>query len=583
MAVPSMVNMNFGGFTGNFFRSANAKQAAQNAANNASSPSATTPSATTPTTTPATPNSAAASVTSPKPVTPGNIGKNLPPTVPTLQNLNFNNLNLNNFNNPNLKNIGNMSNLHMPLPLPLQTMMAGTNDPSQQMKTLNQMAPVILNPADAFKALAQVMPFSGAGGGIPSATAAMPPPLPLNALQRNNSCSNLVDLETSLKEKSLKEQLEKQQKKTQIIQTAYWSLRSDYQSVCRALKAAKKTNASKPGQFASAVKSPKNGKVKLNTITEGESSDVQQMKDEWEEKMKEKEAVWSQKQMAKNAELANLRQKNAELLLELKALRKNNQAAVTTLKQKNKEVNKKNNTLEMYIKNMKLSIKKLERENKKLSSNKTMKKDILSELYLSSGRIKQLMGCIKGFGGQIQTLRKRQLNLTASIGRDSEETVRTRMNELYCDVVKAEESYNSIYQTLDMIKSESEGKELEVMKKNKEYITLLEKEKFVQSSHLEEYVKENQKLQLDLRDREMKLRQTQSKFNRIKQRLNRLQNENDNLCDQLNAYEAQGCGPMDPQQMGPGPAYGNMGGPMMPPPNGQFMPNPYFNGGICAQ
>lgn len=115
------------------------------------------------------------------------------------------------------------------------------------------------------------------------------------------------------------------------------------------------------------------------------------------------------------------------------------------------------------------------------------------------------------------------------------------------------------------------------MKKNKETITTLEKEKFVQSAHLEEYVKENQKLQLDLRDREMKLRQTQSKFNRIKQRLNRLQNENDALCDQLNAMEANGGGMMDQHQMG-GPQYGNM----MPPPNGQFMPNPYFNNGIHA-
>ena len=218
------------------------------------------------------------------------------------------------------------------------------NDPSQQMKSLNQMAPVILSPADAFKALGQLMPFSGGAGAIPSAalpsaTSGMPPPMPLNALQRNNSCSNLEDLQTTLKEKSLKEQLEKEQKKTQIIQTAYWSLRSDYQSVCRALKAAKKSNAAKGGAAATApAKSPKNGKFKLNTICEGESSDVQELKDELEEKLKEKEAIWSQKQMAKNAELANLRQKNAELLLELKALRKNNQAAVTTLKQKNKEV-----------------------------------------------------------------------------------------------------------------------------------------------------------------------------------------------------------------------------------------------------
>merc|ERR1719244_2303664 len=476
-------------------------------------------------------------------------------------------MNLNNIQNAsNLKNINNLSNLPMPLPLPLQSMVANTNDPQNQMKSLNQMAPVILNPADAFKALAQVMPFSGGGGGIPSA--AMPPPMPLQSLQRNNSCGNLMDLQSSLKEKSLQEQLEKEQKKTQIIQTAYWSLRSDYQSVCRALKAEKKNKAAKPAAAAAPTfaKSPKNGKSKLNTIAEGESSDVKDLKDDFEEKLREKEAVWSQKQMAKNAELANLRQKNAELLLELKALRKNNQQAVTTLKQKNKEVNKKNNTLEMYIKNLKMSIKKLERENKKLANNKSMKKDILSELYLSSNRIKQLMAGIKGYGGQIQALRKRQLNLTASIGRDDEETVKTRMNELYCDVVKAEESYNTIYQSLDIIK------------KNKEYIALLEKEKFVQSSHLEEYVKENQKLQLDLRDREMKLRQTQSKFNRIKQRLNRLQNENDSLCDQLNQMEAGG--PMEQGPMGGPFNGGNMN---MMPPNGQFMHNPYFNGPICAQ
>lgn len=563
------MNMNFGGgFTGNFFRSANNKQRQNRNHNAPTTPSSTTPSA----------------VTSPKVNTPSDITSPKPrannpmnslPNLPNYSNINFNNLqNLSNIQNAsNLKNISNLSNLPMPLPLPLQSMVTNTNDPSNQMKSLNQMAPVILNPADAFKALAQVMPFSGGGGGIPSA--GMPPPMHLQPLQRNNSCSNLMDLQTTLKEKSLAEQLEKEQKKTQIIQTAYWSLRSDYQSVCRALKTAKKTNAAKPAPVAFA-KSPKNGKSKLNTISEGESSDVKELKDELEEKLREKEAVWSQKQMAKNAELANLRQKNAELLLELKALRKNNQAAVTTLKQKNKEVNKKNNTLEMYIKNLKMSIKKLERENKKLANNKSMKKDILSELYLSSNRIKQLMAGIKGYGGQIQMLRKRQLNLTASIGRDSEETVKARMNDLYCDVVKAEESYNNIYQSLDVIKKESEGKELDVMKKNKEYILLLEKEKFVQSSHLEEYVKENQKLQLDLRDREMKLRQTQSKFNRIKQRLNRLQNENDSLCDQLNTFEQP---MMDQGPMG-GAQYGNMN---MMPQNGQFIPNSYFNGPICAQ
>merc|ERR1719447_827222 len=379
----------------------------------------------------------------------------------------------------------------------------------------------------------------------------------MQPLQRNNSCSKLFDIESSFKEKSFKEQLEKEEKKTQIIQTAYWSLRSDYQNVCRALKAAKKANAAEP-------------------------------KDEWMERLKEKEKDWSQKSMAKNAELANLRQKNAEMCLEMKAMRKNNQQSITALKQKNKEVNKKNNTLEMYIKNLKMSIKKVERENKRLAQSRSMKKDILSELYLSSGRIKHFMVAIQDYGIQIQTLRKRQLNLTASVGRESEEEVMSQMNELYCDVVKAEECYNGIYQSLDAMKNESETKELEVMTKNKEYIALLEKEKFVQSSHLEEYVKENQKLQLDLRDREMKLRQTQSKFNRIKQRLNRLQNENDNLCDQLNQMEVgspNGHQMMD-QAMGPpqgGHPHHQQGGQQQwMQHGGQFVHNPYFNG-ICAQ
>merc|ERR1719447_1795334 len=341
----------------------------------------------------------------------------------------------------------------------------------------------------------------------------------MQPLQRNNSCSKLFDIESSFKEKSFKEQLEKEEKKTQIIQTAYWSLRSDYQNVCRALKAAKKANAAEP-------------------------------KDEWMERLKEKEKDWSQKSMAKNAELANLRQKNAEMCLEMKAMRKNNQQSITALKQKNKEVNKKNNTLEMYIKNLKMSIKKVERENKRLAQSRSMKKDILSELYLSSGRIKHFMVAIQDYGIQIQTLRKRQLNLTASVGRESEEEVMSQMNELYCDVVKAEECYNGIYQSLDAMKNESETKELEVMTKDKEYIDLLEKEKFVQSSHLEEYVKKNQTLQLDLTDREMKLRQAQNELNHFKQRIAKLEAQSNGMMQQQQQQQRRG-GHMNPMMAQP--------------------------------
>merc|ERR1719471_1236655 len=110
---------------------------------------------------------------------------------------------------------------------------------------------------------------------------------------------------------------------------------------------------------------------------------------------------------------------------------------------------------------------------------------------------------------------------------------------LYRDIVRGEDSYRALYESLDILKTESQGKELELMTRNKEYIALLEKEKFVQSSHLEEYVKKNQTLQLDLTDREMKLRQTQNELNHTKQPVSRLQNENDNLMDQLHGMGGQ--------------------------------------------
>merc|ERR1712141_946557 len=77
----------------------------------------------------------------------------------------------------------------------------------------------------------------------------------------------------------------------------------------------------------------------------------------------------------------------------------------------------------------------------------------------------------------------------------------------------AERSYNDVYESLD------------VLTKDREYIDLLEKEKFTQSSHLEEYVKKNQTLQLDLTDREMKLRQAQNELNHLKQRITKLEHQ----------------------------------------------------------
>lgn len=74
------------------------------------------------------------------------------------------------------------------------------------------------------------------------------------------------------------------------------------------------------------------------------------------------------------------------------------------------------------------------------------------------------------------------------------------------------------------------------MTRSKEQILRLEQEIQSKSSHLEEYVKKNQSLQLDLTDREMKLRQTQNEINFVKQKLSRSQSENGDLMNQLNSF-----------------------------------------------
>merc|ERR1719361_1783089 len=178
------------------------------------------------------------------------------------------------------------------------------------------------------------------------------------------------------------------------------------------------------------------------------------------------------------------------------------------------------------IKNLKHKIKKCEKENKKLAAvqqvevtKKNIQKDLLAELYLNSSRIKDFMNAVKKYGEQFKELRRTQTELTTKIGVEDAETLRLRMTDLTRDIKAAERSYNDVYESLDMMKTESQGKELEVLTKDREYIDLLEKEKFTQSSHLEEYVKKNQTLQLDLTDREMKLRQAQNELNHLKQRI----------------------------------------------------------------
>lgn len=164
-------------------------------------------------------------------------------------------------------------------------------------------------------------------------------------------------------------------------------------------------------------------------------------------------------------------------------------------------------------------------------SKKDIKEETLKDLYLSSKQIKKFMASIKNYGHQFENVKKRQFNLTKTIGRDNYKSIKNNINDIYRDIVQTEESYHLLYECLDVMKTESEGKELELMTKDKHYIALLEKEKLIQSSYMEDYVKKNQKLQSKLTDSEMKLRQTQNRLNMMQQQSNYQQHLNIGDCN----------------------------------------------------
>lgn len=142
-----------------------------------------------------------------------------------------------------------------------------------------------------------------------------------------------------------------------------------------------------------------------------------------------------------------------------------------------------------------------------------IKEKTLQDVYLSSRQIKKFTTSIKKYGNQFETLKKRQFELTKTISQNyTNKSVKNGMNLIYRDIVQTEASYHSLFECLDVMKTESEGKELELITKDKQYIALLEKEKLFQSSYMEDYVKKIQTLQTELTDREMKLRQTQNKL-----------------------------------------------------------------------
>merc|ERR1719244_2479194 len=202
----------------------------------------------------------------------------------------------------------------------------------------------------------------------------------------------------------------------QLIQTAYWSLRADFDNVCDVIKSMENNKTASMAMAAganTASAAGKGNKSKLNTITEGESIDL---KEELKEKLKEQEKEIARLEVERDGHVHLLQVQIEQMQRDHEAQKKAHQKAVDALKRKNKESNKKVNTLEKDIKNLKLAtVHAVE------CTKKTIKKDLLQALYLNSSRIKEFMASIKKYGEQYKTLKKRQSNLTACIGEEDAE------------------------------------------------------------------------------------------------------------------------------------------------------------------
>jgi len=358
---------------------------------------------------------------------------------------------------------------------------------------------------------------------------------------------------TNLREDSLKHQLCVKTQKMEMIQKSYWSLKAEFDAVCDSIKTMKAAQA-------------KNGKAGALPMINEEGTD---------------ELVLRLAQNEQELEAAKL--SNQEQRRKMQTLRKNHQKAAEVLKKKTKDSNKKNNALEKDVKNLKHKVKRLEKENKRMTAlkhqqiatnqRKDARQGVLTELYLASSQIRAFMESIGAYGAQFEELKGKQMRLMEAYQRKD-----GLMGEIYADIECAAASYGRIYGSLDVMAVASQEKEVRVMSKNREYISLLEGEKGVSASHLEEYVKENQKLHSELADREMKLRQTQNKFYRCNQQVQRMMDEqrqfeqlnhfNMNQIWNNNAANLNNTGSM-PQQMNMGTNMGygcnNMGNPSPAP------------------
>merc|ERR1712219_63756 len=89
---------------------------------------------------------------------------------------------------------------------------------------------------------------------------------------------------------------------------------------------------------------------KLNTITEGESLDL---KEELQKKIKEQDEEIARLEVERDGQVHLLQVQIEQMERDHEATKKAHQKAVDALKKKNKESNKKVNTLEKDIKNLK--------------------------------------------------------------------------------------------------------------------------------------------------------------------------------------------------------------------------------------
>merc|ERR1712129_129801 len=133
----------------------------------------------------------------------------------------------------------------------------------------------------------------------------------------------------------------------------------------------------------------------MGSISEGEST---VFKEELAAKLRDREQEFAAALAGKEAEVKALTTAQIELSCEIEAMKKRLLVSAGELKGKVKESNKRNNGLERDVKNLKHKIKKLEKENKKLSlvaaadeQKAEIKSAVLGELYLNSNRVKEFM------------------------------------------------------------------------------------------------------------------------------------------------------------------------------------------------